>query len=194
MRRRGRTLILSVLLVFVMSTPLSVEPKVKSQVSRTYVQVSRARTKQVREAVMWVTAYTAGPESTGKTPNHPLYGITASGKKVKEWHTIAAGKSIPFGTKIYIPEFRDKPNGGIFVVEDRGGKVGDNELDVYMESIEEALKWGRRKLKVYILEGGSDALNSKEDSEAELCIFGNESEGKTSSEWKESGRGVHSGS
>jgi len=32
-----------------------------------------------KEYVMEATAYTNGPEDTGKTPGHPLYGITASG-------------------------------------------------------------------------------------------------------------------
>jgi hypothetical protein len=36
-----------------------------------------------------ITAYTAGPESTGKRPGDPEYGITASGEKVEEWITIA---------------------------------------------------------------------------------------------------------
>ena len=37
-----------------------------------------------------ITYYTAGPESTGKTPDHPAYGITRSGAVVEEGRTIAA--------------------------------------------------------------------------------------------------------
>lgn len=99
-----------------------------------------------------VTAYTLREEECGKSPDDPYYGITASGKKVKAWHTVAAPKDIPFGTKIYIPYFKDKPNKGIFVVEDRGGAIKGNRLDVYMESLSEALEFGRRKLEVYILD------------------------------------------
>ena len=33
-----------------------------------------------------ITAYTAGYESTGKTPEHPAYGITHPAQKVKEGH------------------------------------------------------------------------------------------------------------
>lgn len=113
-------------------------------------------TKNVQEEIngdwvlMEVTAYTAGPESTGKTPEHPLYGITASQAKAKQWHTIAAGPSIPFGTKVYIPEFMDK-NGGWFVVEDRGAAIGDNDLDIYMEDLEDALEFGRKEMYVFIM-------------------------------------------
>jgi 3D (Asp-Asp-Asp) domain-containing protein len=99
--------------------------------------------------LMEVTAYTAGPESTGKTPDHPLYGITASGNPVKEWHTIAAGPSIPFGTKIYIPEFMRT-----FVVEDRGGAITDNHLDIYMERLEDAREFGRKDIYVFVIQDG----------------------------------------
>jgi 3D (Asp-Asp-Asp) domain-containing protein len=97
--------------------------------------------------LMEVTAYTAGYESCQKTPDHPLYGITASGEKVKEWHTLAAGPSIPFGTKIYIPEFMKT-----FVVEDRGGAITDNHLDIYMEKVENAKEFGRKDIYVFILQ------------------------------------------
>lgn len=105
-----------------------------------------------RKMIFEVTAYTLREEECGKSPDDPYYGITASGKKVKAWHTVAAPKEIPFGTKIYIPYFKDKPNKGIFVIEDRGGAIKGNRLDVYMESLSEALEFGRRKLEVYILD------------------------------------------
>ena len=57
---------------------------------------------------MEVTAYTAGPESTGKHPGHPLYGVTASGERVRQG-AIAASRSLPFGTRVYIPGYgRDR--------------------------------------------------------------------------------------
>ncbi len=42
-----------------------------------------------------ITYYTAGPESTGKYPGHPEYGITASGSMVEEGRTIAADENPP---------------------------------------------------------------------------------------------------
>ena len=107
--------------------------------------------KGVRK-MMEVTAYDLSYQSCQKWPNHPEYGITASGKRVSEWHTIAAGKEIQFGTRVYIPYFKDKPNKGIFVVEDRGGGVGYNRLDVYMDSYEDCMKFGRQDITVWILE------------------------------------------
>lgn len=97
-----------------------------------------------------VTAYTAGIESTGKTESHPLYGVTASGTKVTEKHTIAMGKDFPFGTKVIIQGFE----GVIFEVEDRGGAITDNKIDIYMQDLQKAQDFGRQHLKVYILQYG----------------------------------------
>lgn len=77
-------------------------------------------------------------------------GKTASGKMATTWHTVAAGKSYPMGTIIYIPALADKPNGGWFVVEDRGGAISNEKLDIFFNTHEEAIKFGRRSLEAYI--------------------------------------------
>jgi 3D (Asp-Asp-Asp) domain-containing protein len=101
---------------------------------------------------MNVTAYNESYECCGKKKDDPLYGITASGQKVKEWYTVAAGSELMFGTKIYIPYFQDKPNNGIFTVTDRG--VARGCIDVYMPAYEDCVDFGRRKLEVYVLKRG----------------------------------------
>jgi 3D (Asp-Asp-Asp) domain-containing protein len=93
-----------------------------------------------------VTAYTAGYESTGRTPDHPLYGVTASGEYVKENHTIACPPSMEFGTKIYIQYFDTT-----FTCEDRGGAITEGKLDVYIPVLEDALEFGRRDLEVIVI-------------------------------------------
>lgn len=93
-----------------------------------------------------VTAYTAGYESTGKTPDHPLYGVTASGEIAVEGVTIACPPSMEFGTKIYIPHFDNT-----FTCQDRGSAIQEGHLDIFMESIDDALQFGRRNLPVKIL-------------------------------------------
>jgi 3D (Asp-Asp-Asp) domain-containing protein len=115
-----------------------------------------------RIVTMEVTAYTAGYESTGKTPDHPEYGITASGEYVKPHSTVAASTRLPFGTKLRIPAyekfmgFEDKVQ---FVVEDRGEAITKGKLDIYIEDVDTALKWGIRKVEVIIYE---------EDEEGEI--------------------------
>jgi 3D (Asp-Asp-Asp) domain-containing protein len=105
-----------------------------------------------RELLVQATAYSLAVEDCEKEPDDPDYGITASGEEVENWHTIAADKSIPLGTKVYIPYFRDKPNKGLFVVDDRGGAIKGNKIDIYMSNREDAKKWGRRTLSIFILE------------------------------------------
>lgn len=69
---------------------------------------------------MTATGYTAGAESTGKSPGHPQYGITYSGVKVKRdlYSTVAADPSVfPIGTILFIPNY------GYRVVADTGSKL-----------------------------------------------------------------------
>ena len=94
------------------------------------------------------SAYTAS--TCGKSPNSPGYGITASGAKASSWYTVAAGKSYPIGTIIYIPALKNKPNGGWFVVQDRGGAISNNKLDIYMSTYNECIQFGRKNLECYI--------------------------------------------
>ena len=94
------------------------------------------------------SAYTAS--TCDKKPTDKGYGITASGAKVKSWYTVAAGKAYPMGTVIYIPAMKDKPNGGWFVVQDRGGAIKNNKLDIYMSTYNECIQFGRRNLECYI--------------------------------------------
>lgn len=88
-----------------------------------------------------VTAYTKSDSGMNGL------GITASGVRAKRLHTIAASRNIPYGTKIFFPEL-----GRTFVVQDRGGAIRKNRIDIFMEDRQTALEFGRRKLKGIILE------------------------------------------
>ena len=94
------------------------------------------------------SAYTAS--TCDKAPGSPGYGVTASGAYATAWCTVAAGKGYPLGTIIYIPYFANKPNGGWFVVQDRGGAIANNKLDVYMNTYNECIQFGRRNLECYV--------------------------------------------
>ena len=106
---------------------------------------------------MVATAYTAGAESTGKSFGDRSYGVTSSGKRVQSFHTIAASFSIPFGTKVYIPELvefwgrRGITISGIFTVEDRGGAIKGNKIDIFMEGLDVTRAWGRRSVTVFFI-------------------------------------------
>lgn len=91
------------------------------------------------------SAYCSCQKCCGKTN-----GITSSGVQATSWYTIAAGKDYPIGTVIYIPSFKDKPNGGWFVVQDRGGSISNNKIDVYMGTHQQAIQFGRKNLECYV--------------------------------------------
>jgi 3D (Asp-Asp-Asp) domain-containing protein len=94
-----------------------------------------------------LTAYTAGVESTGKTKSHPAYGITSSGARVKEGRTIAVDpRVIPIGATVYIEGI------GIRVAEDTGSAIRGPKIDVYMDDVRKAIRFGvKHNRKVYVL-------------------------------------------
>lgn len=102
------------------------------------------------QKTMNVSAYTAS--TCGKAPSSPGYGVTSSGAKASAWYTIAAGSGYKIGTIIYIPYFENAPNQGWFVVQDRGGAISNSKLDVYMDTYNECINFGRRNLTCYIYE------------------------------------------
>ena len=101
--------------------------------------------KNPRAITVNASAYCSCSKCCGKSN-----GITSSGRAASEWHTVAAGSGYPIGTVLYIPALADKPNGGWFVVEDRGGAISNNRIDIYMGSHSQALGFGRRNLEVYV--------------------------------------------
>lgn len=86
-----------------------------------------------------VTAYCSCARCCGKTN-----GITASGTRATANHTVAAPSTFAFGTQMVI-------NGRTYVVEDRGGAIQGNRIDVYMNSHAEAIAWGVRYLDVEVI-------------------------------------------
>ena len=85
-----------------------------------------------------VTAYCACAKCCGKQT-----GITASGTRATAGRTVAASSQFAFGTKLLI-------NGNVYTVEDRGGAIKGNKIDIYMNSHAEALAWGVKYLPVQV--------------------------------------------
>ena len=73
--------------------------------------------------------------------------ITATGKKPRPYHTLAVDpKVIPYGTRVYIPEFNK-----VFIAEDTGGAIKNNRIDIYMNNEYECRQWGVRNITIIIL-------------------------------------------
>lgn len=90
-----------------------------------------------------VTAYTAGPLSCGIHSD----GYTATGDKA-DWKNriIAADWNVlPPDTVVYVE------NMGTYTVKDRGSAVKGNTIDILMSDRSKALNFGRKTLKVWII-------------------------------------------
>lgn len=85
-----------------------------------------------------ITAYCPCAKCCGKTT-----GITAMGTHATAGRTIAASSKFAFGTKLNI-------NGHTYTVEDRGGAINGNKIDIFVNSHAEALAWGVRYLPVSV--------------------------------------------
>lgn len=85
-----------------------------------------------------ITAYCSCAKCCGKTT-----GRTAMGTKATAGRTVAASGKFAFGTKLNI-------NGHVYTVEDRGGAINGNKIDIYVNSHAEALAWGVRYLPVSV--------------------------------------------
>ncbi len=83
-----------------------------------------------------VTAY------CGCTICTPGSGITASGESVQEGLTIAGPSELPFYTQVHIESV------GMREVHDRTHRRYDGRFDIYFEEHEDALSFGKRRLKV----------------------------------------------
>ena len=92
------------------------------------------------EVTATLTAYCPCVKCCGKSD-----GITASGTQATAGRTVAVDtRLIPYGTEISI-------DGKTYVAEDCGGKVKGYTIDVFFDSHEEALNFGRqtKTVKIY---------------------------------------------
>lgn len=97
---------------------------------------------QYKEMEVQASAYTDTSEECGKED-----GITASGTQATEGITVAASSELPFGTQILIPSL-----GMTLTVEDRGSAIKGNKIDIFFDTKEEAIVFGRKNLHVIIKE------------------------------------------
>ncbi|MBU8879138.1 LysM peptidoglycan-binding domain-containing protein [Bacillus sp. FJAT-29790] len=95
----------------------------------------------VRELSMEATAYTASCEGCS--------GITSTGLNLianPDQKVISVDPSvIPLGSKVFVEGY------GEAIAGDTGGAIKGNKIDIFIPSKEEALRWGRKTVKVRIL-------------------------------------------
>ena len=89
-------------------------------------------------AVMNVSAY---DNTTGDVR---YFGYTANGSVARSG-TVAGGPAIPFGTRVFIPGY------GLGTVQDRGGLITNQHLDIWFPRKTDALQWGRQRIPVFFV-------------------------------------------
>lgn len=111
-----------------------------SSASRASTSSSNSNTSNSGWTTATVTAYCGCSACCGKST-----GITASGTKATAGRTIAASSQYTFGTKIEIQGY------GTYIVEDRGGAITGNKIDMFFGSHSEALAFGRKTLMIRVV-------------------------------------------
>ena len=110
-----------------------------STLSAPKAEAPTANYADLEKMTVVATAYCACEKCCGKTD-----GITATGTKATSGRTIAVDpRMITYGSKIYI-------DGHEYCAEDCGGAIKDNRIDIYFDTHEEALQFGRKTLEIEI--------------------------------------------
>lgn len=95
-----------------------------------------------RVLTMESTAYEPGPQSCGIYAD----GYTATGHKATYGVCAVDPRVIPLGTRLFIEGY------GIALACDTGGAIKGLKIDVCFDTVPEAMRWGRKMVKVYILD------------------------------------------
>ena len=93
-----------------------------------------------------VTGYEAGPRSTGKRPGDQWYGFTSIGWRATPGIIAVDPNVIPYRTRLYVPGY------GFGIAGDTGSAIVGHRIDLFYNTEQDAARWGRRNLSVYILE------------------------------------------
>ena len=118
---------------------VQVQKKVETSRSADLPRTSGTTTTAVIDGETYkITAYCSCSKCCGKTT-----GRTASGTQATAGRTVAAPSKFAFGTKLNI-------GGHIYTVEDRGGAIKGNRIDIYVSSHSAALQWGVKYLPVSV--------------------------------------------
>lgn len=98
------------------------------------------------------TAYDLSFQSCGKRPGDKGYGITATGTRAC-YGTVAVDPSvIPLGSKLYIETADGSFIYGYSTALDTGGAIKGNKVDLFFDSYDDCMRFGRRTVNVYVLE------------------------------------------
>ncbi len=85
---------------------------------------------------------------TFRASAYALYGRTRSGAKTEKGVLAADPRVLPLGTVVHVSAGKYT---GVYTVRDTGGAIKGNRLDVWVPSVKEAMRFGRRNVKLVVL-------------------------------------------
>ncbi|WP_312472718.1 LysM peptidoglycan-binding domain-containing protein [Neobacillus sp.] len=113
----------------------------KKEVSSSVISPSKSKDDRTKEITVKATAYTASCEGCS--------GTTATGVDLNanpDAKVIAVDPSvIPLGSKVYVEGY------GVATAADTGGAIKGNRIDVFIPSKQDAINWGKKHIKIRIL-------------------------------------------
>jgi len=104
----------------------------------TVVETSRGSMRYSRVEMMEASAYLPTDGSTT--------GITATGIAARHGVVAVDPAVIPLGTRVYVPGY------GVALAADVGGAIVGHKIDLCVEDYNEAMRFGRRSVEVYVLD------------------------------------------
>lgn len=108
------------------------------KITRQLIEESPGRpTKYKNVLEVEASAYSAYDPGNGS--------YTANGNKLRRGLIAVDPAVIPLGTEVFVEGY------GYAVADDVGGAINGHKIDVAMESREEAIQFGRKKVNIYIL-------------------------------------------
>lgn len=125
-----RIIIAAEILIIIMLLYMCFTPQVEAEVEPKYF-------------IMLATAYTPGIESCGEWADGFTYTGDVAGKGCVAIDPKAG--ILKMGQKIFVEGY------GCGVCNDIGGAIKGWRIDVCFDNLDEALEWGRRMVRVYVL-------------------------------------------
>lgn len=119
--------------------PVNKIVQVQKKATSRSATLPRTTSSNASGTVYKITAYCPCSKCCGKAT-----GRTASGTTATPGRTVAASSQFAFGTKLNI-------GGHVYTVEDRGGAINGNKIDIFVSSHAQALQWGVRYLPVSVV-------------------------------------------
>lgn len=111
---------------------------VGTKIRSSFKKTSSTPTSYKKAIAMEATAYVQG-------------GTTATGRPARVGVVAVDPRVIPLGTKVYVETADGRFIYGTAIAADTGGAIKGNKIDICVASHEEAYRFGRRIVNVYIL-------------------------------------------